>query len=555
MKYCPKCIRTYDDDTFSFCLEDGSLLLKTPDSEENFNLSQATRLGVNRDSAPTEYLPLSQSSAPTEYLSINTEFNRYVPGVTVASDLSLIIAEMEYEIREHSQYLPEAEISVQIAVEILMEGLKLIAQGKDPKELKTYLLRAGERVRNMIDLSRRPLNNINEISRLVLNACRDRHITELIMQAVNVLGKEAFITTGPRHTESSVRIIRGVQFDRGFFSSEKPYQEKNGEVSLYNPGILLTTAKLTNADEIAPVFDKLRRTTNRELLIITPDVPNDTLNNILMKAGTAGLKVVVVKAPGFGERQRNMLFDMAVLTNAKVLDGEEKRLAAADLSDLGQVLKAVINKDSTVFAGVKGSEVKIAARVEQIKKELKETTSDYDREKLQQRLDTLFGKVAMIGIGGFSDDERREKLRLCNRAIHFLGLAAGSSSGTGFLPEAKLALVNIAAVIAGQTYPFNEMEIFLILAKAFEAPYKIMLQNNGKNSDEILKSLRTIQRSQNNDSIGYDPGQNKFINTVDEGLIVPTASVKYLIDLAVGSAALKLEGFRKSDGVIKKLNN
>jgi chaperonin GroEL len=329
-----------------------------------------------------------------------------------------------------------------------------------------------------------------------------------------------------------------MQFDRGYISAYFITNPDSMEASISDPYILINEKKISAASDIVPVLEKLVQVGKRDLVIIAEDIDGEALATLVLNKLRGMLNVVAVKAPGFGDRRKAMLQDIATLTSATVIAEETgRKLETATLSDLGHAEKVVVTKDDTTIIGGKGEASEIKGRIEQIRVEIDKSTSDYDREKLQERLAKLSGGVAIIRVGAATETELKEKKHRVEDALS----ATRAAVEEGIVPGGGVALVNAMASLEALTMDNDDAQVGVnIVRKALEMPLKKITQNAGKDGSVILEGVRRAQKEQNNKNIGYNVLTEEYVDMVKEGVIDPAKVTRGALENAASIAAMIL---------------
>jgi chaperonin GroEL len=422
-----------------------------------------------------------------------------------------------------------------LAQAIVKEGLKNVAAGANPMDLKRGIDRAVEVINKELDSQSQKVGDSSDKIKQVaaISANNDDVIGELIAKAFGKVGKEGVITVEEaKGTETYVDVVEGMQFDRGYLS---PYFTTNSEkmtTELENPYILLYDKKISTMKDLMPVLEPVAQS-GKPLLIIAEDVDGEALATLVVNKLRGALKIAAVKAPGFGDRRKAMLEDIAILTGGQVISEERGfTLENATIDMLGTAEKVDIDKDNTTIVNGAGSNEDIQARVGQIKSQIESTTSDYDKEKLQERLAKLSGGVAVLYVGAASEVEMKEKKDRVDDALHATRAAVeeGIVAGGGVaLVRAKAALDKLKSDNHGEETGIS------IVARAIEEPLRIIVENAGGEGSVIVSK---IYESKGNH--GYDAKSETFVDMLEAGIIDPKKVTRVALENAASVAGMIL---------------
>ncbi|MFM7053947.1 MAG: chaperonin GroEL [Bacteroidota bacterium] len=422
-----------------------------------------------------------------------------------------------------------------LAQAIITAGLKNVAAGANPMDLKRGIDKAVIAVvANLKKQSKSVGDDNKKIEQVAtISANSDSEIGSLIAKAMDKVKKEGVITVEEaKGTETTVEVVEGMQFDRGYIS---PYFVTNAEkmqAVLESPYILLYDKKISNMKELLPVLEKVVQT-GRPLLIISEDVDGEALATLVVNKIRGSLKIAAVKAPGFGDRRKAMMEDIAILTGGQVISEELGfKLEDADLSKLGKAEKITIDKDNTTVVGGAGKKADINGRVAQIKAQIESTTSDYDREKLQERLAKLAGGVAVLYVGAATEVEMKEKKDRVDDALH----ATRAAVEEGIIPGGGVAFIRAIASLDKLT-GLNEDENtgIAIIRRALEEPLRQIVANAGGEGSIIVQKVR-----EGKDDFGYNARAEKFEKLFAAGVIDPTKVARVALENAASIAGMLL---------------
>jgi chaperonin GroEL len=329
-----------------------------------------------------------------------------------------------------------------------------------------------------------------------------------------------------------------MQFDRGYISPYFITDPEHMEASIEEPYILVYDKKISAAQDIVPLLEKLVQVGRRDMVIIAEDIDGEALATLVLNKLRGMLNVVAVKAPGFGDRRKAMLEDIATLTGATVISEETgRKLESATINDLGQAEKVVVTKEDTTIVGGKGDPAQIKGRIEQIRVEIDQSTSDYDREKLQERLAKLSGGVAIIRVGAATETELKEKKHRVEDALS----ATRAAVEDGIVPGGGVALINARSALDGLKLDFEDEQVGVnIVRKSLEVPLRKIAQNAGKDGSVILDSVRRKQQEDGNINIGYNVISEEYVDMIKDGVIDPAKVTRGALENAASIAAMIL---------------
>jgi chaperonin GroEL len=468
-------------------------------------------------------------------------------GVTVAKEIEL---DDPYE-NMGAQLLKEAATKTNdiagdgtttatvLAQTIVNEGLKNVAAGANPMLLKRGIEAATDAIANAIREMAVEISTKEEIASVAAVSAQDREIGDLIAEVMDKVGKDGVITVEEsRGLEFETEYVEGMQFDRGYISPYFVTSTETMEAIIEDPHILIYEKKISAAADIVPILEKLVQIGKRDFVIIAEDIDGEALATLVLNRLRGMLNVVAVKAPGFGDRRKAMLRDIAVLTGATVISEETgRKLETVTLEDLGHAAKVVSSKDDTTIIDGMGDEIAIKGRIEEIRIEIDNSTSDYDGEKLQERLAKLSGGVAIIRVGAATEVELKEKKHRVEDALS----ATRAAVEEGIVPGGGVALVNAISALDGLEleYP-DENTGIAILRRALEAPLKKIAANAGEDGGVILAGVRQEQVKQKNNKIGFNVMTNTYVDMIKEGIIDPAKVTRGALENAASIAAMIL---------------
>ena len=421
-----------------------------------------------------------------------------------------------------------------LAQAIVNEGLKAVAAGMNPMDLKRGIDKAVTAVVVELKSLSKPCETSKEIEQVgTISANSDSIVGQLIAQAMEKVGKEGVITvedgTG---LEDELDVVEGMQFDRGYLSPYFINKPETATVELDNPFILLVDKKISNIRELLPVLEGVAKA-GKPLLIIAEDVEGEALATLVVNTMRGIVKVAAVKAPGFGDRRKAMLQDIAILTAGTVISEEiGMELEKATLEDLGQAKRVVINKDNTTIIDGIGDEAQIQGRVAQIRQQIEESTSDYDKEKLQERVAKLAGGVAVIKVGAATEVEMKEKKARVEDALH----ATRAAVEEGVVAGGGVALIRAASKVADLRGDNEEQNVGIKLAlRAMEAPLRQIVANAGEEASVVASAVKNGEGN-----FGYNAGTEQYGDMIAMGILDPTKVTRSALQFAASVAGLMI---------------
>lgn len=468
-------------------------------------------------------------------------------GVTVAKEIEL---EDPYE-NMGAQLFKEAAVKTNeiagdgtttatvLAQMMVHEGLKNVAAGANPMLLKQGI-EAGtaalaQRIREMAI----SIDSFDEIASVASISAQDDDIGQLIATVMDKVGKDGVITVEEsKGLQFETEYVEGMQFDRGYISAYFVTDTENMEAVIEDAYILIHDKKISSAQDIVPILEKLVQIGRKNLVIIAEDVDGEALATLVLNKLRGMINALAVKAPGFGDRRKAMLQDLAVLTGGQVITEEMgRKLDSTQISDLGRAKKVVSTKDDTTIVDGQGDESAIKGRVEQIKVEIDRSTSDYDREKLQERLAKLAGGVAVIRVGAATEVELKEKKHRVEDALS----ATRAAVEEGIVPGGGVALLNalpaLDEVKVGDGDPTTGLHI---LRLALEGPMRKIAENAGMNGDVIIQNVRRLQEEKGDPKMGFNVMTGEYLNMVKAGIIDPAKVTRGALENAASIAAMVL---------------
>ncbi len=420
-----------------------------------------------------------------------------------------------------------------LAQAIYTEGLKNVTAGANPMGIKRGIEKTVVKIIDELKKQSKPIAGKNEIAQVgTISANDDKQIGNLIAEAMEKVGKDGVITVEEaKTTDTTLEVVEGMQFDRGYLSPYFITNPESMETEMEDAYILIHDKKISAMKELLPILEKIAQT-GRPLLIIAEDVESEALATLVVNKLRGTLKVCAVKAPGFGDRRKAMLEDIAVLTAAKVISEELGfKLENTVLSDLGIAKKIVIDKENTTIVEGNGKQADIKGRIEQIKRQIEETTSDYDREKLQERLAKLAGGVAVINVGAATETEMKEKKARVEDALH----ATRAAVEEGIIPGGGVALLRTIPKLNDMKLDGDELIGLSIVRRALEAPIRFIAENAGAEGSVVVEKVKG-----QNGAFGYNAQTGEFEDLMKAGVIDPTKVTRSALENAASIASLLL---------------
>jgi len=421
-----------------------------------------------------------------------------------------------------------------LAQAIFREGLKNVTAGANPMAIKRGIDKAVQAVVDELKKISVPTSGKKEIAQVgTISANNDTEIGELIATAFDKVGKDGVITVEEaRGLETNLDTVEGMQFDRGYVSPYFVTDPEKMEAVLEDALILIHDKKISSMKDLLPVLEKVAQQ-GRPLLIIAEDVEGEALATLVVNKLRGTLKVAAVKAPGFGDRRKAMLQDIAVLTNGQVISEEVGfKLENAVITDLGRAKRIVVDKDNTTIIDGAGSDDNIQGRIKEIRVAIDASTSDYDKEKLQERLAKLAGGVAVINVGAATEAEMKEKKARVEDALH----ATRAAAEEGIVPGGGVALIRAQRALKGLKYEGDEQIGVDIIRRAIEEPIRMIVQNAGGEGSIVVEKVRASK----DDAFGYNAQTDTYENLVQAGVIDPTKVTRTALQNAASIAGLLL---------------
>ncbi len=468
-------------------------------------------------------------------------------GVTVAKEIEL---EDPYE-NMGAQLLKEAATKTNdiagdgtttatvLAQAIVKEGLKNVEAGANPMLLKRGIEVATDAVSKFIRDSATPIETREEIAKVASTSAQDSNIGNLIADVMDKVGRDGVVTVEEsKGLEFETEYVEGMQFDRGYLSAYFVTSPETMEAVITEPYILIYEKKISAAQDIVPILEKLLQIGKRDFVIISEDVDGEALATLALNKLRGMLNVLAIKAPGFGDRRKAMLNDIAILTGGQVISEDVgRKLESVTLQDLGRAAKVVSTKENTVIIDGAGEEARIKGRIAEIRNEIDVSSSDYDREKLQERLAKLSGGVAVIRVGAATETELKEKKHRVEDALS----ATRAAVEEGIVPGGGVTLINAIGALDGLKLSGDDENTGIaIVRKALEAPMRKIASNAGQDGAVIIQEVRRQQKAKKNNRIGYNVLTDEYVDTIDAGFPDPAKVTRGAVENAASIAAMIL---------------
>jgi chaperonin GroEL len=419
-----------------------------------------------------------------------------------------------------------------LAQAIVREGLRNVAAGANPMLLKKGIDRAVEAAVEEIRKLATPVETRDEIANVATISANDPKIGELIADAMEKVGKDGVITVEEsKGTETTLELVEGMQFDKGYISPYFVTDPERMEAVLEEPFILLYEKKISAVQDLIPILEQTARM-GRPLLIIAEDVEGEALATLVVNKLRGVLNVAAVKAPGFGERRKAIMEDIAILTGGKFLTEDLGiKLENVDISMLGRAKKVIVAKEETTIVEGAGSQQAVQGRIAQIKRQIEETDSDYDREKLQERLAKLAGGVAVIKVGAATETELKEKKHRIEDALS----ATRAAVEEGIVPGGGVTLLNAIPAVEALQAEGDELAGINIVKRALEEPARLIASNAGAEGSVIVEKIKTLPKGH-----GYDAAKGEFVDMMKAGIVDPAKVTRSALQNAASIAGMLL---------------
>jgi chaperonin GroEL len=432
--------------------------------------------------------------------------------------------------------------STVLAHAIVNEGLRALEAGYNPMLLKNGISQATETVVDELRKMSVKIDTREEIASVATNSAAEPKIGELIADVMDKVGKDGVITVEEsKSMADETEFVEGMQFDRGYLSAYFITNADKMEATIADPYILINEKKISAAQDIVPLLEKLVQVGKRDLVVIAEDIDGEALATLVLNKLRGMLNVTAVKAPGFGDRRKAMLQDIATLTGGTVIAEETgRKLETATVQDLGRAEKVVSDKENTTIIGGKGTKSAIEGRIKEIRAEIDKSTSDYDKEKLQERLAKLSGGVAIIRVGAATETEMKEKKHRVEDALS----AARAAVEEGIVPGGEISLLNAAPkldrMLKGMEHDDETRVGINIVRKALEAPIRKLASNAGQDGSVIIDTVRRTAAEQKNKNVGYNVLTGKYSDMIEAGVIDPVKVVRGALENASSIASMIL---------------
>ena len=416
---------------------------------------------------------------------------------------------------------------------IFSEGLKLVAAGHDPMSIKRGIDKAVAKVVDELKSMSKPTRDRDEIAQVgTISANNDKTIGSILAEAMDKVGKEGVITVEEaKGLETTLDLVEGMRFDRGYLSPYFVTDPERMECVYEDVYILINEKKISSMKDLLPILENVAKT-GKPLLIIAEELEGEALATLVVNKIRGTLKVVAVKAPGFGDRRKAMLEDIAILTNGKMIAEELGiKLENVTLKDLGQAKRVIIDKDNTTVVEGAGKKSGIEGRITQIRAQIEDTTSDYDREKLQERLAKLAGGVAVVKVGAATEVEMKEKKARVEDALH----ATRAAVEEGIVPGGGVALIRASAVLGNLRVSEDEKVGVRIVQKALEEPLRWIASNAGADGAVVLDKVKNGKGA-----FGFNAAAEEYEDLVKAGIVDPTKVVRIALQNAASVAGLMI---------------
>lgn len=463
-------------------------------------------------------------------------------GVTIAKEIELadkfenIGAQLIKQVAEKTNDVAGdgTTTATVLAQSMVNEGLKNIAAGANPMALRRGMEKGAKSAIEALKKNAKPVSGKEEIAQVASISADNKEVGELIAEVMDMVGREGVITVEEGQSIGLEKeVVEGMQFDQGFVSPYMATDSTRMEAVLEDPYILITDKKISAAAEIVPVLEKVVQSGSKELVIIAEDIDGEALATIVLNKLRGVFSALCIKAPGYGDRKKDMLSDLAVLTGATVVSDETgTKLDSIELDALGRARRIVADKDKTTIVDGKGEQKTIKARVEQIKAQIKKSDSEFDREKLQERMAKLSGGVGVIKVGAATEVELKELKHRIEDAL----AATKAAVEEGIVPGGGVALVDVIRVVGDVKVEDEDEKVGLnIIKKALEFPIRQIATNAGKDGSVIIEEVRKREKG-----VGYNAAKDEYVDMIKAGIIDPLKVTRSALQNASSVAAMVL---------------
>ncbi len=462
-------------------------------------------------------------------------------GVTIAKEIDLedkvenLGAEIVKEVASKTNDVAGdgTTTAVILAQALITEGLKNVAAGANPLAIKRGLEKGLKAVVSKLREMSRKIDSRSEIAQVATISAEDSDLGNLIAEVIEEVGKDGVVTVEESQTIGlSKELVKGLQFDKGYISPYMVTDAEKMEAVLEEPYILITDRKISSIHDILPILEKIAKMGKKEMVIIADEVEGDALTTLIVNKLRGVLNVLAIKAPGFGDRKKEMLEDIAIVTGGQVISEEKgMKLENVDMDKLGQARKIVAGKENTTVVGGKGEKKDIETRIQQLRNELSKTTSEFDKEKIQERLGKLSGGVAVIKVGALTEVEQKAKKDKADDALN----ATKAAVEEGIVPGGGVALIRCLAVLENLEIADDEKIGINILKKALEEPLRMIAQNAALEGLVVVENVKKGQ-----DGYGFNAQTMQYEDLMQSGVVDPTKVVRSALENAVSGAAMLL---------------
>lgn len=462
-------------------------------------------------------------------------------GVTIAKDIELedtmenIGAEIIKEVASKTNDIAGdgTTTAVLLAQAIATEGLKNVAAGANPLALRKGIIKGKDAIVASLKEMSKAISTKEEISQVATISAQDKEMGDLIAQVMEEVGKDGVVTVEESKTFGLSReIVKGLQFDRGYISHYMITNQEKMEAVLEDPYILVTDKKIGSLQELLPILEKVVKAGKKEMVIIADDIEGDALPTLIVNRLRGIFSALAVKTPGFGDRKKEMLEDIAVVTGGQVISEEKgMKLENIEIEMLGKARKVISTKENTTIVEGKGEKSEIEKRISQIKKEKEASTSDFDKEKLQERLAKLAGGVGVIKVGAATEVEQKAKQHKLEDALH----ATRAAVEEGIVPGGGVALLRASISLDNVQAELDEKTGITILKRAVEEPMRQISQNAGVDGAVVVQKVK-----EGKDDFGFNAARMEYENLISAGVVDPTKVVRTALENAVSAASMLL---------------